>query len=211
MDLLLLSRRLWNNLCWRLWWMHHFSPDVLELLDDLQYPQDTDESRANIIQSFLETSCLRYSPDHCLAVRLMGLTSFYDQRVARYWIWAFFTFFRAISTFLHILGTSLDLRGIQWWNTNRKMSLAVRLRGLTSFYDQQVARYCIWVILDLLDPKIRQKTGFPGVNFWAPFKKSLFMTQWTQNGPWKISTQICRYEHFDVVIPLTKSICVIWK
>ena len=38
--------------------------------------------------------------------------------------------------------------------------------------------------------------GFPMINFWAPFKKSIFRTQSTQKSLWINSTQICRYVHF---------------
>ena len=41
-----------------------------------------------------------------------------------------------------------------------------------------------------------QNMGFPMINFWAPFKKSIFRTQSTQNSLWINSTQICRYVHF---------------
>ena len=41
-----------------------------------------------------------------------------------------------------------------------------------------------------------QNMGFPMINFWAPFKKSMFRTHSTQNSLWISSTQICRYVQF---------------
>ena len=44
--------------------------------------------------------------------------------------------------------------------------------------------------------RITQNMGFPMINFWAPFKKSMFRTHSTQNSLWISSTQICRYVQF---------------
>ena len=53
-----------------------------------------------------------------------------------------------------------------------------------------------WGVRTFFFIRITQNMGFPMINFWAPFKKSMFRTHSTQNSLWISSTQICRYVQF---------------